>query len=151
VGACTAVLVLSKLLSTRPIRPIERVDAALSVRFEGGEDAPLRAVLAGEIDFASSSSMQARIASALERHRAKALILDLSEVHFMDSSGLRAIVQIQRELSESDGGMVLFDPTAQVRRILALTGLDQHLQVADGVDEAERLLGMGADEGARGG
>ena len=96
--------------------------------------------------------MQARIAGALERHRAQALILDLSEVHFMDSSGLRAIVQIQRELSESDGGIVLFDPTAQVRRILALTGLDRHLRVADGVDEAERLLGWaptGAPEGGR--
>jgi anti-anti-sigma factor len=138
-------------LSSRPIRPIERVDAALSVRFEGGEEGPLRAVLAGEIDFASSSSMQARITSALERHGVRTLILDLSEVDFMDSSGLRAIVQIQRELSESDGGMVLFDPTAQVRRILALTGLDQHLRVADTADQAERLLGVSANGGARGG
>ena len=69
----------------------------------------------------------------------------------MDSSGLRAIVQIQRELSESAGGMVLFDPTMQVRRILALTGLDQHLQVADTVDQAERLLGVDSNGGARGG
>lgn len=114
--------------------------AALDLRFEGEEGAALWAVLAGEIDFASAPSLQAQIMAALEQNRTNALILNLSAVQFLDSSGLRVIVQLQRDLESAGGGLVLFDPTAPVLRILALTGLDKHLQIADVPAEAERLL-----------
>jgi anti-sigma B factor antagonist len=110
------------------------------VEFTGGDERPLRAIVSGEVDFASAPSMQARIIAACERHEARSLILDLAGVEFMDSSGLRVILHLHRELNEGSGSLVLFGPTSEVRNILSLTGLDQHLTVATSLEDAERMI-----------
>jgi anti-anti-sigma factor len=101
----------------------------------------LRAIVAGEIDYANATSLQAQISTACAERGAQALILDLAGVEFMDSSGLRAILHLQRELVSGGGGLVLLDPTPQVRGILTLTGLDRQLPAADTLEHAEALLG----------
>lgn len=121
----------------------------LTVQFAGGDGESLRAVLEGEIDFATASSMQAKVTAAREREQSSRLIMDLSRVTFMDSSGLRSILQLQRECSDADGGLVLCGPTAEVRKILTLTGLDQHLQIAETLEQAESLVAAGAADGER--
>jgi anti-anti-sigma factor len=108
----------------------------------------LRAVVAGEIDFANATSLQTQISAACAERDARALILDLAGVEFMDSSGLRAILHLQRELAGGDGGLVLLDPTPQVRGILTLTGLDRQLPAADTLAHAEALLGGDRQAGA---
>jgi anti-sigma B factor antagonist len=122
----------------RPVRPAD--PPPLLLDFETRAGATLRAIVSGEIDFSSAPSMQARVVAACEREGAHSLILDLSSVEFMDSSGLRVILHLQRELSNERGGMVLFGPTEEVRKILRLTGLDQHLTVANTLPQAEELL-----------
>jgi anti-sigma B factor antagonist len=122
----------------RLVRPAD--PPPLLLEFEARDGDALRAIVSGEIDFASAPSMQARIIAACEREGAHSLILDLSAVEFMDSSGLRVILHLQRELSSERGAMVLFGPTEEVRKILRLTGLDQHLTVAATLTQAEVLL-----------
>jgi anti-sigma B factor antagonist len=84
--------------------------------------------------------MQARVIAACEREHSPSLILDLAGVEFMDSSGLRVLLHLQRELSGEQGALVLLGPTDEVRKILTLTGLDQHLAVAATPAEAQTLL-----------
>jgi anti-anti-sigma factor len=101
----------------------------------------LRAVVGGEIDFGNAASLQRRISTACAERAAEALVLDLAGVEFMDSSGLRAVLQLQRELAgPRRGGLVLLDPTPQVRGILSLTGLDRQLPTADTLEQAHTLL-----------
>jgi len=120
---------------------VRQVDPTpIFLEFDGGSGVSLRAIVSGEIDFASAPSMQARIIGACERERTRSLILDLTAVEFMDSSGLRVILHLQRELSGDRGALVLFGLTDEVRKILKLTGLDQHLAVADTLEQAEALL-----------
>jgi anti-anti-sigma factor len=116
----------------------------LRLEFEGGEGMPLRAIVSGEIDYASAFSMQVRIAAACRRRQARGLILDLTGAEFMSSSGLASILSLQRELACRRGGMVLMKPTAEVLRIIRLTGLDERLIIADTAEEAELLLRRGA-------
>lgn len=116
------------------------VPAPLRVEFEGGEGMPLRAIISGEIDYAGSFSMQVRIAAACTRRRARGLIVDLAGAEFMGSSGLGAILNLQREPAAQIGGMALSAPTAEVRRILKLTGLERRLIVVDTLEEAEIVL-----------
>ena len=132
---------IKRSLSDLPTRPIDTIDPALlTVEFEGGEAGPLRAIVAGEIDFASAPAMQARIAAACDRARTRQLILDLAGVQFMDSSGLRVLLHLRRELAEEQGGLVLLGPTDDVRHILTLTGLDQHLPAAATLARAQELM-----------
>jgi anti-anti-sigma factor len=110
------------------------------LEFEGGEGLPLRAIVSGEIDYAGAFSMQVRIAAACRRRRARGLILDLAGVEFISSSGLAAILNLQRERACLQGGMAISRPSREVLRILERTGLDGRLILMDTVEEAEVLL-----------
>jgi len=50
------------------------------------------------------------------------LIIDMSEISFIDSSGLRAILNIEAAASASTTRLVLRSPTAPVLRLLDVTG-----------------------------
>jgi anti-anti-sigma factor len=120
------------------VRPLD--PTPLSLEFDTDQETALRAIVSGEIDFASAPSMQARLIAACERERSSNLILDLAAVEFMDSSGLRVLLHLQRELSGDHGALVLLGPTDEVRKILKLTGLDQHLAVAGTLEQAQSTL-----------
>ena len=119
----------------RPPLPVE-----LRLEFEGGEGMPLRAAVYGEIDYAGAFSMQVRIAAACRRRRSRGLIVDLAGAQFISSSGLAAILNLQREVASLRGGMVLASPTREVRHVLEITGVNRRLLVVDTSEEAEMLL-----------
>jgi anti-anti-sigma factor len=132
---CRAVLNDSHPKSTRPQQP-----PSSRLELFGAGEGCLRAMVAGEIDFANATSLQTRISAACTERGARTLVLDLTGVEFMDSSGLRAILHLQRELVDGDGGLVLLGPTPQVRGILTLTGLDRQLPAVDTLAQALALL-----------
>jgi anti-anti-sigma factor len=101
---------------------------------------PLRAAVYGEIDYAGAFSMQVRIAAACRRRRARGLIIDLSGAELMSSSGLAAILGLQRESACLRGGMVLASPTPEVAYVLEITGMHRRLLIVDTCEEAETLL-----------
>ena len=57
------------------------------------------------------------------------LLVDLSELDFIDSSGLRELVVAHRRQVEIGGGIVLRAPNDRVRRVLDIVGLDQVLKI----------------------
>lgn len=57
------------------------------------------------------------------------VLLDLSAVEFIDSSGLRAIVVGHRRLEAADRQLRLLRPSNSVKRLLEITSLDGHLIV----------------------
>jgi anti-sigma B factor antagonist len=124
-------------------RPGDPDSLRLAVRFEGGDErrgAPLRAIVSGEVDIATASVMQDQIKEARDAGGASNLVLDLAEVQFMDSSGLRVIVQLHQQLAAEHGALVLVGARGDVQNVLALTGLDRHLAIASTLEEANELL-----------
>ena len=77
--------------------------------------------LAGEFDLAALDVFEA-VMSAVQDSQGE-LVLDLSELTFLDSTGIRAIIVVA---GEAAGGVVLRRPTPPVRRILDLVGIDGH-------------------------
>ncbi len=68
----------------------------------------------------------ALLAAALEpvyEHGVASLVLDLSELRFIDSSGLNHLVKALKHQRERDGEVVLHAPTDQTLRVLELVGL----------------------------
>lgn len=96
--------------------------------------------MSGEIDYAGVPSLQRQIVAAHNRLRSNDLMLDLAQVEFMDSSGLRMILELHKVLAERAGRLVLVAPSAAVRSILSLTGVEPHLEMADTLEEAQKLL-----------
>lgn len=53
--------------------------------------------------------------------------VDLAGVEFMDSSGLRVILEARRDAAEHGREIVLTNPSRAVRRLFEITGLDDFL------------------------
>lgn len=70
------------------------------------------------------------------------LIIDLSEVTFLDSAALAVLVNTLKHMRTSDGELVLVWPQAEeARRIFHLTKFYLVFAMADNVADARRLLG----------
>src|SRR5262245_40751917 len=61
--------------------------------------------------------------------RAKPLLLDMSEVTFLSSLGLRMLLTVAEALDHRGVKMVLLSPQPAVRRVLSLSGFDQLIPV----------------------
>lgn len=57
------------------------------------------------------------------------VVLDLAGVEFIDSSGLRVVVEQHQRCSDAGGSLVLRNPSRVVRRLLDVTGLTELLRV----------------------
>jgi anti-sigma B factor antagonist len=79
-------------------------------------------VLAGEIDFAACGAVTDALLTALDVHRMP-VVLDLGEVTFIDSSGVRALLVAHRRSLERDRPIVVGATSHQARRIIELSGL----------------------------
>jgi anti-sigma B factor antagonist len=93
---------------------------------------------AGALDVATSPQLDTLLHRALDDGAAR-LVLDLSQVDFVDSTALRVLVSIHKRLRDS-GGFAIVCPHARIRRIFELTALDRVLILTDTVDEARAAL-----------
>jgi anti-anti-sigma factor len=75
--------------------------------------------VSGELDMAVSDQLVATATSGVDG-RAR-VVLDLSKVGFLDSSGIRAILEISRSTARP---VILRSPAPNVRRVLSLAGID---------------------------
>ena len=92
-------------------------------------DRVLTLTVYGDIDHHSARSLREKIDTALFYYRPQKLRLVLSEVSFMDSSGLGLILGRYTRMKELGGTLVLVAPTAQTVKILALAGMDKSLPI----------------------
>jgi anti-anti-sigma factor len=89
-------------------------------------------VASGELDGAEAEAVQSLIDDAAPSDR---VTLDVSAVTFIDSMGLRMLVDWHRRLHQLGGQLVIQRPSVPVERVLAATQLDRILHV-DGSSSA---------------
>jgi len=112
--------------SCRPGTPSS--NASLDVTTSDG--VPDRIVLAmtGAIDMATGKAFRDALDDAIEH--AQDVIVDLSAVTFMDSTGLNALVRCARQTRQRSAGTVrIRSPRPVVRRLLDVTGADRVIPV----------------------
>ena len=74
-----------------------------------------------------------------------ALLIDLSDVPFMDSAGLGALIGGIRRTRENGGEVAVACSRQSLTRLLHTTGFDRIVPVAESVDEAAAALAGGGD------
>lgn len=99
--------------------------------------------LDGELDMATIDEVDRALASVVVTEH---LIVDLSDVSFIDSVTLSRFVQTARRHQAAGSQFVLADARGVVRRLLAITQLDTALPYADDVVTG-RSLAASLDEG----
>jgi anti-sigma B factor antagonist len=86
--------------------------------------------LYGELDLGSAPELDRQL-QEIEHPDLHRLVIDLSGLRFMDSTGLASIMQAQRRAQASGHELVLRRPTSQVRRLFELTGVTERLTLDD--------------------
>ena len=110
-------------LDRNPVLGIEEVNGARVVR------------LAGELDLYNASVVRESLLEATDDGAPERIVVDLSEVEFMDSTTLGVLIEARTKLANRKG-FLLAAPGLETRRALQISGLDRHFSVHDTVDEA---------------
>ena len=90
--------------------------------------------VAGELDVCSSHTLREKLSAAADSG-ASPLVVDLTELRFIDSTGLGVLVMLWRRL-EPEAGLAIICPEGRVCRTLALAGLDRMIPVFSTRSEA---------------
>jgi anti-sigma B factor antagonist len=93
----------------------------------------------GEIDALTAPKLGRRLLGLLDEGKT-GLIVDLSRVTFMDSTGIGVILHALRRLAMSGGRLVLVCPTDRILRPFQITGLVGRLQILRSREEALGVL-----------
>jgi anti-anti-sigma factor len=91
--------------------------------------------LAGEIDATNSEELHSVLDSVVKEHP-RLMLVELSGLSFMDSTGLRMLLRANRGLDREGGVVALVAPQGSVARVLQLTKADQLIPVYDSVADA---------------
>ena len=84
----------------------------------------------GELDLATAEALRRCLVPLVKADPPPArLVLDLSELAFLDASGVSALLTAQRALAARGGQLVLRSPSRLVRRVVKVLDLDQLLPV----------------------
>lgn len=99
---------------------------------EADEEQRGRLVASGEIDVAVADEFAETGVAAVQQIRIDSLVIDLSGVTFMDSTGLSALVKIRNAAVDLSKQISLCNVPSQVLQILTITGLDTVLPIVNG-------------------
>lgn len=91
--------------------------------------------LEGEIDLHVSPGIAASLGAMVEQ-RPKHLVVDLSRVSYIDSSGLAVLIEGMQNVAQYGGHFALAGLQDAVRPIFEIARLDQVFRIYDDVDEA---------------
>ncbi|MFE9423208.1 STAS domain-containing protein [Kitasatospora sp. NPDC006697] len=81
----------------------------------------------GDLDLDSAPALSRELSAAIRTHRQ--VVLDLSGVHFMDCSGLKALVHAQNQADRLGVALAVRGVGPAVRRLLELTGFGTRVTV----------------------
>ena len=91
--------------------------------------------LQGSLDIATSPTVRAALLDAAERGQHR-IVVDLSRLDFIDSTGLGALLGSQRRSKENNGEVRLVAREGQILRLLRITGLLSVFGVYNTLDDA---------------
>jgi anti-anti-sigma factor len=101
---------------------------AFACRFASTADAAL-VTLAGELDIAAVPELDRVLQRAVAV--AKTIVLDLRSVEFIDAGATAFLLVAHRRIARGGGRLVVVRGSAEIEWILALAGIDRHLELVD--------------------
>ena len=85
--------------------------------------------MCGELDQHSAREFLEAINDAIDSMLPKELTLDMSELGFMDSSGIALIIKCNRKMLQLGGRMFIEAPTSQPLKVIDASGIDRIIPV----------------------
>ncbi len=89
-------------------------------------------VLRGELDLSTVPKVEETLRRVEESHP-PVIVLDLSGLSFLDSTGLRLVVTADQRAREGQRRLAVVRGSDSVQRVFSITRLDEHLDMVDDV------------------
>lgn len=96
------------------------------------------AVVSGEIDSKTAGAAQAQLVPLIEKS-GKA-VLDLTQVTFMSSAGLRMLLLLYRQATAREGRLALVGLSDEIKDTMSMTGFLNFFRVAETLEAAKLAL-----------
>ena len=87
------------------------------------QERKLTIYLKGELDHHGAKYAMEEIGFAMDAALPKCVLLDFSEVSFMDSSGIAVVLKVHRRISSSGGTVSILNTLPQVKKVFDAAGL----------------------------
>lgn len=94
-------------------------------------DKSLFVKISGELDLKVADSLRTELDRLIDENPGKELILDFSNVNFIDSSGLGVLLGRYKKIYSKGNKIYIKDVQPQVKRILELSGITRLINVTD--------------------
>ncbi len=93
------------------------------------DGASLKIKLRGEIDHHTAAVVRVSMDELIRSRAPRTLLLDMSAVDFMDSSGLGLIMGRYALMQSVGGETVILDPSPATERIMGLAGMERMIKI----------------------
>jgi anti-sigma B factor antagonist len=110
----------------------------VSVSREAADDVPVVAV-SGEVDVYSAPELKESLTKLFDSG-AKSVVVDLSDVAFLDSTGLGALVEARAATNDAGGALAIVCNHERILKLFTITGLDGVFSIHSSVDDALAAL-----------
>jgi anti-sigma B factor antagonist len=111
------------------------------VRATAGEEA-YRITPSDRLDAVTASALEAFLQNELLAGHTH-LLLDLSKVTYLSSSGLRALLRTRRQAQAAGGDLVLIEMSLRAREVFEMIGFTDLFQVFDRAEDALAVFAQG--------
>ena len=113
-----------------------------SPRTDGG----FKLSLSGELDLSTVEQLEREVATKVDG-RGGLVVLDLRELGFLDSAGLRIMLRLQERVTGHGGRLVLVRGPRRVHRVFELTGAEEELLIVADPSEVGDTQDLSAGKG----
>jgi anti-sigma B factor antagonist len=94
--------------------------------------------LSGELDLSGAPALDVEIGRLAAADGVRRVVLDLRNLEFLDSSGLRSVALAHRRLAGAGRELVLVRGSETVQRVFAITRMDERLRFVESEEALER-------------
>ncbi len=91
--------------------------------------------VAGEVDYSAKEAFETALKSAVDGAHSP-LVIDLSEVRYMDSTGLNSLARAKSRMSARGDELYIVLPQKHLQKVFAILGFDKLFNVHRTLDEA---------------
>jgi anti-sigma B factor antagonist len=122
------------MISRVATRAVKEAGVELSVERRPGDDLPVVSV-AGEVDVHSAPQLREGLTAELQSETT-AVVVDLTHVGFLDSTGLGALVAVRTAAGEKGIALPVVCTSERIMKLFTITGLDGVFDIHPDLDSA---------------
>jgi anti-sigma B factor antagonist len=101
-------------------------DRMLEIRHDSRSDGRVVVALQGQVDLATAPQLAQAVAGATKQ--GDAVVVDLTDVDFLDSAGVRALVESAQAAASAGVAVTVTGASGWVARVLEITGVAEFLR-----------------------